>query len=105
MTSTWRRPSSRPESSPRSGPCWRADESDLGDLASGPAVAVPGPASRIHASGPTITRTSLPTWSLGDGGSCQEVVCAFLAEVPKDWTGDVATLACTARQSGPSLVG
>jgi hypothetical protein len=24
----------------------------------------------------------------------------FLAEVPKDWTGDVATLACTARQSG-----
>ncbi len=25
---------------------------------------------------------------------------AFLAEVPRDWTGDVATLACTARQSG-----
>ena len=25
---------------------------------------------------------------------------ALLAEVPKDWTGDVATLACTARQSG-----
>jgi formylglycine-generating enzyme required for sulfatase activity len=25
---------------------------------------------------------------------------AFLAEVPKDWTGDVATIACSARQNG-----
>ena len=30
---------------------------------------------------------------------------AFLAEVPKDWTGDVATLACTARRAGRSRGG
>ena len=28
---------------------------------------------------------------------------AFLAEVPKDWTGDVATLSFTARQSGATV--